>query len=100
MHNYGELENCPFRIPFSIKKKASREQLLQKIHKNGQRTKDLKNNDTSRSSPPKDIIYCRQTKVNSVLFEDPYEQINPTDNTNDKTHLIDVHEEHIKEDSE
>ena len=39
-------------------------------------------------------ISCHLPKVKSTGFEDPYRQINPTDNTNDVTYLIDANEEH------
>ena len=48
--------------------------------------------DTPISVPPKTTNSCHQPKINSVCFEEPYEQINPMDNKNDNTHLIDSHE--------
>ena len=32
--------------------------------------------------------------MNSVHFEDPYNRINPTENTNDDTNLIYIHDYH------
>ena len=51
------------------------------------------------SAHPKAKISRHGPKINSVLFEYPYYQINPMENTNDDTQLIDAHEEHIKEGS-
>ena len=97
MQHDGKLENCLFRGPFFIKKKASREQILQN-NENVSRPKYInKNTDISRSYPPTAIIACHQPKINSVRFEDPHNQINPIENTNNDTQIIDSHEEHIKE---
>ena len=35
-----------------------------------------------------------------ILFEGPYDHINHMDNTHDKNHLIDAHEEHNLEDDD
>ena len=35
--------------------------------------------------------------MNSVRFEDPYDHINPMDNTHDYTHLIDTQEHNIED---
>ena len=40
------------------------------------------------------------TQINSVRFEDSHDRINPMDNVNDYTHLIDAHKELVKEDDE
>ena len=39
-------------------------------------------------------------KVDTVRFVDPYYHINPMDNNNDGTHIVDSHEEQIIEDDE
>ena len=79
--------------PFFVKKNSALEQLLQNNHKNGSRPKyPNKNIDTSISGPPKATIASHGPKVNPAIFEDPYEHINPMDNTNDYTHLVDAHE--------
>ena len=92
----GKLETCPFRVPFFISKKTAREQIPQNNHKYGSRPKDINNNiDASISGSPKDTIDWHGPKVNSVYFEDPYDHINPMDNTNVDTHLADAHEERI-----
>ena len=49
-----------------------------------------KNTDKYNSDPPQDTIYHHQPKVNSVRFEDPYDHINPMENTHEDTHLIDI----------
>ena len=84
MKNDIKIETCTFRGPFFINKKTAREKLLQNNHKNGSRPKEFnKNTDKSNTDPPQDKISCHQPKVNSVRFEDPYEHINPTENTHD-----------------
>ena len=37
--------------------------------------------------------------MNWVLFEYPYDQINPMENINDENHLIDTHDYHNREDA-
>ena len=43
-------------------------------------------------SPPKATIDFHKPKLKSFRFEAPYDHINPIDNTNYYTHLIDAHE--------
>ena len=71
------------------KENPAREQLLQKNYKNVSQPKDFNNNtDTSNIDPPKATIARHLPKVNSVRFEDPYEHIDPTENTHEYTHII------------
>ena len=85
----GKLETCNFSGPLLKKKKADIEQLFQNNHRNGSRTKDFsKNTDKSNKNTPQTTIYCNKPKVNSVLFEDTYDHINPMENTYDDTHLM------------
>ena len=79
-----------------IKKNASREQLLQKNHKNGSHPKDSnKNTDTSNTYTPQATIDRHGQKLNSVLFEDPYDNINPIYNIHEDTNLIDTQEKNL-----
>ena len=50
-----------------------------------------KNTDTSNTAPHKAKIDCHKPKVKSLQFEEPYDHINPMENTHDDTHLIDTH---------
>ena len=99
MHNNGKLETRRFRGPSFINKKAPREKIIHNNNKHGKSTKDFKNNiDTSSSGSPRTKLFRHKPKVNSVRFGDPYDHINPTENTNDETHLINAYEEHTIED--
>ena len=70
-----------------------------KPSKNGLRSKDININfEISIPYPPKDTFFHNKHILNSVRFIDPYDHINPTDNTNNDTHLINSHKEHIRED--
>ena len=91
----GKLDNCPFRGPLYIKKKAPREQLLHKNHKHVSQPKDFnKSTDTSNNKGPNQAtIACPRPKVNSVCFEYLYDHINRMDNTHEDTHLIDTQEQ-------
>ena len=81
-----------------INKRASREKLLQNNHKNGSLPKYFnKNTDTSKTTPLQATIDLHEPKVNSVHFEDPYENINSMYNTHDETHLLDTHVEQNRE---
>ena len=96
MQHDGKLETCPFRGPWFIKKNSSREQLLQKNHKNGSHPKDSnKNTDTSNTYTPQATIDRHGQKLNSVLFEDPYDNINPIYNIHEDTNLIDTQEKNL-----
>ena len=84
-----------------INKKLAREHLLRKNIINRSRPKDFsKNTNISSSYPHKAKIACRQPKVKLFRSEDPYDKINPMENTNYDTHIINVNEEHIREDAE
>ena len=98
-HNYETLEDFPFRGPLYIHKNAPREQHIQKNHKNWSRPNNFnKNKDTSNNTDPhQDTISCPRPKLNSVHFEDPYEHINPMENTHEDTHLIDTQEKDIED---
>ena len=86
MQNDIKLDHFPFIGPYFINKKTAIERLLHKNHKNGSIPKVFnKNTDTSRSAPPKSTIARHQPKINSVRFEDLYDQINPMDNTSGDT---------------
>ena len=88
-----KLETYPFIGPLFINKKESTEHILQNNHKHGSITKDLNRNiDTSISGPSKYTLVRHKPKVNLVRFFDPYDHINPMDNTNDETHLVDTNE--------
>ena len=72
---------------------ASREELLHNNQRKGSRPKYFnKDTDTSRPDRTKSTIDRHQTKINSVRFEDPNNQINTMDNTNDGTQIIYAHE--------
>ena len=91
MQHDGKLEYCPFRGPLFIKKQEEIEKLLQNNHKSVSIPKYFnKKTGTSSSAPPKDKITRNQPKINSVRFEYPHDQINPMENTNDDTQLIDL----------
>ena len=55
-----------------------------------------KNNDTSNTAPPQARIYHHRPKVNSVIFEYPYESINPMGYTHKYNNLIDTQEQDIE----
>ena len=60
-----------------------------------QRT-SIKNIYKSRNTVPlQDTIYRPRLKANSVRFYDPYENINPMENTHEDNHLIDAQEQDI-----
>ena len=86
------LYNCPFRGPLYIHKNSPREQLLHNNHKFGSRPKDFnKNKYTSKNTCPTQAKFARpRPKMNSVQFDDPYDRINPTENTHEYTHLIGI----------
>ena len=68
----------------------SRENILQSNHKHGSRTKYFnKNIDTSRLGPPKATTARNKPKVKPVRFFNPYNQINPKENTDNYAHLVD-----------
>ena len=101
MQHDWKLETFTFRGPLFITKKSAREQLLQKNHKNGSRPKEFnKNTDTSNTAPPQATIGRHLSKVNSIRFKDPYDHINPMENTHEDTHPLDTHIEKNREDSE
>ena len=78
-----------------INKRHAENSSLRTITKNVSQPKGFnKNTDRSNTEPPMAKISCHLPKVKSNSFEDPYGQINPTDNTNDVTYLIDANEEH------
>ena len=57
-----------------------------------------KNIDTSNNTAPQQaIISLHIPKVNSFLFEDPYDHINPMENTHEDTHLINTTEQYIED---
>ena len=96
MQHYGKLDHCSFIGPMSTKKISAREKLLENNHKNVSRPKDFnKNTDKSNTDPPRATIARHRPKVNSVCFEDPYNHINPMENTHEDTHLIDTQEQDI-----
>ena len=84
-----------------INKKEEKKQPLQNNHKHGSRPQYFRNNiDTSISGLPKAAIDQHRPKVKSVRFEDLYDQINNMENTNYDAHLVDAHEENMREDTE
>ena len=95
MQHNVKLDNFPFRGSFFLNKKSSIQQLLQNNHKNGSRPKDFdKNIYTSNNIDPlRATISCTLPKVNLVQFEDPYDHINPMENTHEYTNLIDTQEQ-------
>ena len=73
--------------------------MLNAPSKHGLRSKGFNINvKMSISYPPKDTFVHNKHKLNSVRFIDPYDHINPTENTNNETLLIYAHKEHIIED--
>ena len=54
-----------------------------------------KNTNTSNTAPTQSKIDHHRPTVKSVLFEHPYNHINPMDNTHEGTHLIDKQEQNI-----
>ena len=96
MQHDGKIENFTLRGTLFIKKESIRKQLLQNNHKNWSQSKDFnKNTDISNTATPQDTFYRKKPKVNSVRFEDPYDHINPTENTHENTHIIDTQEQNI-----
>ena len=77
-----------------------REQILQKNNKNISQPKEFnKNTDTPKTDPSKATISQYLQKSNPVRFSDPYDHINPMDNTHDETHILDTQEQN-REDGE
>ena len=88
-------------MPTLIKRKSARENILKNNHKHGSRSKGLnKNVETSSSGPTPATFVLNKHKLNPVHFFDPYDHINPMDNNNYRTHLVDANEEHTREDYE
>ena len=78
-------------------KKVSKIIAPSEIHKQGSRPKYFnKNIDTYNSGPPKAMFDRHIPAVKSVFFKYPYDHINTMGNTNDYTHLVEAHEEHIR----
>ena len=80
-----------------MSKNTSREQLLQKNHKNWSQPKDFnKNIDTPNTSPPQAKMAYHRPKLNSVWFEYPYDHINPMENTQEDINPIEPQEQNIE----
>ena len=94
MQHDGTLENFPFRVLLYIHSKAPIEQIPQNNHKHVSQPKYFnKNKDTSKNTgPPQATIYRPHQKVKAVCFDDPYDHINPMENTHEDNHLIDTQE--------
>ena len=72
------------------------EYLLQNSHKNGSRPKDF--NKYTDTATRQDKISHHLSKVNSVYLEDPYDHINPMDNTHNDTYFLDTYLDYNRED--
>ena len=83
MQHFRKLDNFPFRVPFFIHENTPREQLIQNNHRHGSRPKEFnKNKDASKNKGPLQAKNaCPITNVISVRFDDPYDHINPMENT-------------------
>ena len=57
-----------------------------------------KKTDAYNTAPPQDTIAQNWLKLNSVRFEEPYEHINPMDNTHEDIHIIGTQEKDIEYD--
>ena len=79
--------------------KESIEKTLHKNYKHGSWPKDFnKSKDTPNNTDnTKAKIACPCQKVNSIRFEEPYENINYTENTHADTHLVDTQEKYIED---
>ena len=98
---WQKIGNIPFQEPIVHQANASREHLLDNNHNHGSTPQKFnKIIDTSMLGPTKATIYNNKPKMNLVSFVEPYGCINPTDNINNYTNLVDAHKEHTIEDPE
>ena len=98
MKHDGTIFNCSFRGPFYIHSETTREQPLQNNHRLGSRPKEFyKSKDTSKNiCPSQATIACHHPKVNSVRFDDPYDNIHHMKYTHEDTPLIDTQEQDME----
>ena len=83
-----------------MNKNSAREQILKNNHKHRSWTKYFnKNVETSISGPPKSGLVRHKPKLNSFIFVETCDHINPMDNANDGNHFVDVHDKHKREDN-